>query len=237
MKKLKIIVGIASVVFGILIIVYCALFSGPYQDDQILRVDGVFEQYVVRSSWIPETEIIRYIQLQDGSRYTIDSITYDAFDEDALLYNVKTDDPIKLIIEKSNNVQPSVLAIYKGDQEYMNFEDAQNERRKIKLPVTFWAASFLSWPDRPIDSAKMDYAYSGSAARCPLNPFMSSCLQTALADAACFIGIRKQPARPHPDDRQQRIQIVRLIFPEHLQKDVGAGQRVLQRVMMLKIKV
>lgn len=130
MKKLKIIVGIASVVFGILIIVYCALFSGPYRDDQILRVDGVFEKYVVRSSWIPETETIRYIQLQDGSRYTIDSITYDAFDEDALLYNVKTDDPIKLIIEKSNNVQPSILAIYKGDQEYMKFEDAQNERRK-----------------------------------------------------------------------------------------------------------
>ena len=129
-RRLKYIVGIASVVFGVLIIVYCALFSGPYREDQTLRISGVFNEYVENSSWVPETDTTRYIRLQDGSRYTIDSIYLEAFNKDSLLSNIENGDLIELIVEKYNHMHQSVLAIYKGSQEFMNYEKAQNGRRK-----------------------------------------------------------------------------------------------------------
>ena len=142
-RRLKYIIGIASVVFGILIIVYAALFSGPYREDQIMRISGVFNEYVENSSWVPETDTTRYIRLQDGSRYTIDSITYEAFDKDSLLSNVKTGDSIELIVEKDNRIRPSVLAIYKEGQEYMDYEKAQNERQKNQMTGYVLGAVFF----------------------------------------------------------------------------------------------
>lgn len=145
-RRFKIAIGVVSLAFGIFIAGASALFSGPYQEDQVMRVSGAFAEYYELNHWAPRSETVRFIRLRDGRTYSIGSITHPAFRKDAFLADVKAGDLITLIVKKDQRGQPDVLAIYKGDRAYMDYEKAQSARRTnravgIVLGAAFTAAS------------------------------------------------------------------------------------------------
>ena len=123
-KGSKIILSFVVLSFGILIILLSLFTSGPYRDDEIQYVEGVYKEYFTTPSGkYSETG---HIVLDDGREVKVSSIISGSFNEDKFLKEVQPGSTISLIVGKYSNRSTYALEIESNGIEYLNFDNAQN---------------------------------------------------------------------------------------------------------------
>jgi len=144
----KYITSILCALLGIFIIVIASNFSGETALDNIKTTQGHFIKYYEEGTGgNRSTKIIRYICMDDGKKYEINSITYQAFDKERFLNKVKTNDVLRLSYYTSINLHSEasykLLSVDLGSENFMDLLKSQNARHNNQMVGIVLGSMFL----------------------------------------------------------------------------------------------
>jgi hypothetical protein len=86
---------------------------GPTPDENLVHVSGTFSKYeeTVTMGRKGRTHTLHFIILEDGKKYTLGGINWGSFYKDHFVADARKGDHIQLIVEKTDNYYPTILAI------------------------------------------------------------------------------------------------------------------------------
>jgi hypothetical protein len=140
-QSLKIAIGVISTAFGIFLVAVSILFAGPVKESRITRVSGVFSEYAEQPQVGRSVVATRYIALQDGRVYAVDTET--DFNEDLFLSRVRPGDTVELIVANSQAEEPAALALYKNGEAFTDYEDSRRARQSNQTIGIILGAAFV----------------------------------------------------------------------------------------------
>lgn len=144
----KYIISIFCGLFGIFIVIVASNYSGEITPDNIKTTQGNFIKYYEKEIMGSKSiEIIRYICLDDGKEYQIDSITHWAFNKEKFLREVNTNDVLRLSFYTSTNLYSEVsynlLSVDFGNENFMDLLKSQNSRHVNQVVGIVLGSVFL----------------------------------------------------------------------------------------------